>query len=253
MADNDNKIILSQYTKALIEVMKEIKPKSRPDDISALSVSQTVSFFALAYEKVRNAIEYRDDHLILRAAIERILKRRLALNPEGKGEAENLIRELLWARYFDNTSLGGEDIIRIQNLVEKYLLLKQTLVIGRPLEIQGQINQFLFDILTCEVEESLKPASAQKQSNLTSFIFQVLRKKIKIEGLSEEQKDSFFLYSKSRINPSRCFLFSFKDVMIIFELSLTLLYLSMLKTLLNVSSLTSLSSSKICFISSCGV
>src|SRR3989339_1852043 len=130
MADKDNKIILSQYTKALIEVMKEIKPKSRPDDISALSVSQTVSFFALAYEKVRNAIEYRDDHLILRAAIERILKRRLALNPEGKGEAENLIRELLWARYFDNTSLGGEDIIRIQNLVEKYLLLKQTLVIG---------------------------------------------------------------------------------------------------------------------------
>ena len=33
-------------------------------------------FFALVYEKVRNAVEYREDHLILRAAIERILKRR---------------------------------------------------------------------------------------------------------------------------------------------------------------------------------
>src|SRR3989339_1816206 len=128
--NEDQTIVLSQFTQALLDAIKSVKPKAKPDDISALSVSQTVSFFALAYEKVRNAIEYRDDHLILRAAIERILKRRLALNPEGKGEAENLIRELLWARYFDNTSLGGEDIIRIQNLVEKYLLLKQTLVIG---------------------------------------------------------------------------------------------------------------------------
>lgn len=199
MADNDNKIILSKYTNALIEAMKEIKPKSRPDDMSALSVSQTVSFFALAYEKVRNAVEYRDDHLMLRAAIERILKRRLSLNPEGKGEAENLVRELLWARYFDNSSLGGEDIVTIQNLVDKYVILKKTLVVGRPFEIQSQINQFLFDILTCEIEESLKPGSAQKQSNLTSFIFQVLRKKIKIEGLSEEQKDSFFLVAIEKV------------------------------------------------------
>jgi len=198
MAEN-KKIVLSKYTEALLSAMASIKPKTRPDDMSALSVSQTVSFFALVYERVRNAVEFREDHLILRASIERVLKRRFSLNPEGKGEAENLIRELLWARYFDNSSLGGEDIIKIQDLVDKYVLLKRILVVGRDYEMQAYLNQFLFDILTCEIEETLKPSSAQKQANLTFFIYQVLRKKIKIEGLTDEQRDAFFLVSVEKV------------------------------------------------------
>lgn len=198
MADA-NKIILSEYTSALLSALNGIKGKTRPDDISALSVSQTVSFFALVYEKVRNAVEFRDDHLILRAAIERVLRRRLSINPEGKGEAENLLRELLWARYFDNTSLGGEDISKIQDLIDKYLILRKKLVVGRAPEMQTYLNQFLIDILTCEVEEFLKPESAQRQANLTFFIYQVLRKKIKIEDLKEDQKDAFFLVSIEKI------------------------------------------------------
>ena len=195
----DNPIEPSSFTKALLEAVKTIKPKSRPDDISALSVSQTVSFFALVYEKVRNAVEFREDHLVLRAAIERVLRRRFSLNPEGKGEAENLLRELLWARYFDNSSLGGEDNVKIQALIDKYIALRRTLVVGRNPEMQTYLNQFLLDLLTCEIEEALKPEAAQRTSNLTFFIYQVLRRKIKIEGLTEEQKDTFFLVSVEKI------------------------------------------------------
>lgn len=195
----DNKIILSEYSSALLSALRDIKGKTRPDDMSALSVSQTVSFFALVYEKVRNAVEFREDHLVLRAAIERILKRRLSINPEGKGEAENILRELLWARYFDNSSLGGEDVIRIQSLLDKFLFLKKKLVVGRESSTQAYLNQFLIDILTCEIEEILKPESAQKLSNLTFFIFQVLRRKIKIEGLKDDQKDAFFLVSIEKV------------------------------------------------------
>ncbi len=195
----DNKIVLSQYTSALLSALNAIKGKSRPDDISALSVSQTVSFFALVYEKVRNAVEFREDHLILRAAIERVLRRRFSLNPDGRGEGENLIRELLWARYFDNSSLGGEDIIKIQELIDKYLSLRRKLVVGRAVEMQTYLNQFLLDLLTCEIEELLKPESAQRQANLTFFIYQVLRKKIKIEDLKEDQKDAFFLVAIEKV------------------------------------------------------
>lgn len=194
-----NKITLSEYSSALLSAISSIKPKTRPDDISALSVSQTVSFFALVYEKVRNAVEFREDHLILRAAIERILRRRLSINPDGKGEGENLIRELLWARYFDNSSLGGDDIIKIQDLIDKYLVLKNKLVVGRASEMQSYLNQFLIDIFTCEIEELLKPESAQRQANLTFFIYQVLRQKIKIEGLKEDQKDAYFLVAIEKI------------------------------------------------------
>lgn len=197
MADG-NGIILSDFTKALLGAIRSIKEKGRPDDMSSLSVSQTVSFFALVYERVRNAVEFREDHLILRAAIERILRRRFSLNPEGQGEAENLLRELLWARYFDNSTLGTEDSLEIQGLIEKYITLKKKLIPGRVSEMQVYLNQFLLDILTCEIEEVLKPGSAQKQSNLTFFIYQVLRKKIKIEGLNEDQKDAFFFVAAEK-------------------------------------------------------
>lgn len=192
-------ISFSHYTKALIEALKSIKPKPRPDDFSAINVSQTVSFFALVYERIRNAVEFREDHLILRAAIERILKRRFSLNPEGKGEAENLLRELLWARYFDNGSLGGQDIQKTQAIIDRYILLRNLLVVGREGEMQQYLNTFLLDLTTCEIEEILKPASASRQANLTFFIYQVLRKKIKIEALTEQQKDAYFLVAIERV------------------------------------------------------
>lgn len=197
--NGDQTIILSHYAKALLDTLKSIKPKAKPDDISALSVSQTVSFFALVYERVRNAVEYREDHLILRAAIERILRRRFSLNPEGRGEAENLLRELLWARYFDNGILGVEDTMAIQSLIDKYTLLRRLLVTGRDSELRVYIDQFLLDLVTCEIEETLKPESAQVQTNLTFFIYQVLRQKIKIEGLKDDQKDAYFLVAIEKV------------------------------------------------------
>jgi len=195
----DQSIALSKFTLALIDAVKSVKNKIRPDDMSALSVSQTVSFFALVYERVRNAVEFREDHLILRAAIERILKRRFSLNSEGRGEAENLLRELMWARYFDNGVLGADDTEIIQSLINKFLILRRQMVVGRDNDLRIYLDQFLFDLLTCEIEETLKPESAAIQSNLTFFIYQVLRKKIKIEDLKEDQKDSFFLVAIEKI------------------------------------------------------
>lgn len=189
----DETIQLSNFTQALVSALGSIKSRSRPDDLSKLSVSQTVSFLALVYEKVRNAVEFREEHLVLRAAIERILKRRLSLNPEGKGEAENLIRELLWARYFDNESLSNSDSSRIQKLIDRLLFLKSQIIIGRNMEEQQFLGQFLLDLATCEIEETLKPEETARNSNFTFYIFQVLRNKIKLQSLSEEQRDAHFL------------------------------------------------------------
>lgn len=188
-------IKLSKFTQALLVNLQSIKSSPSPDDFSKLSVSQTVSFLALVYERIRNAVEFREEHLVLRAAIERILKRRLSLNPEGKDEAENLLRELLWARYFDNESLGQEDVIKLQSIIDKLLFLKRLIVVGRNSSRQYFLHQFLIDLATCEIEETLKPEATIRNSSFTFFIYQVLRNKIKLEGLSEMQRDAFFLAS----------------------------------------------------------
>lgn len=186
-------IKLSKFTYALIESLKTVKPKPRPDDLSKISVSQTVSFFALAYEKIRNAVEYREDHQIRRGAIERIIKRLLTLNPTGRDISDSLIRELLWARYFDADSLGSWDIETTQQIIDRYVFLLQLLVVGQNEKQRDYLYRFIIDLLTCEIEENLNPSGTEKNANFTFFIYQVLRNKIKLEGITEDQKNAFFL------------------------------------------------------------
>lgn len=187
----DQSIELSSITKKLISALKEIKPKHPVDEFTKLTVSQTASFLALIYEKVRNSIEDREDHLIRRAAIERILKRRLSLNPTGKNEGENLLRELMWARYFPNGSLAEHDIREIQTILNKYLELKNIVMAGKSGKQREYLSEYLMDLFSAEIEELLNREEALIDENLTYFIFETLKSKVKIEDLDEKQKDTF--------------------------------------------------------------
>ncbi len=195
---DENKIDLSPITLALLDQIKSIPRKKLPDETSRISVSQTAAFFAIAYEKLRNAVEYREAHLMRRAAIERILKRRLTLNPQGDGEAENLIRELLWARYAPNESLGEHDVEVIQKIIDKYIYLRSYLLGGQTEKKKAYYSVFLFDLLTCEIEETLSPEEAQRNAQFTYFIFQVLKGKVKIEGATQEKHDAYLYISVER-------------------------------------------------------
>src|SRR3990172_2987744 len=84
LTSNDS-IALSKYTKALVKSWLN-PPKRKISSFVKIYVSQTVSFAAFLYEKMRNAVEFREDHLIRRAAIERIIKRRLVLNENGRNQ-----------------------------------------------------------------------------------------------------------------------------------------------------------------------
>lgn len=191
-ASNQKTVIeLSDVTEKLFQALNKIKGRPPTDEFSKITVSQTVSFLALAYEKVRNAIEYREDHLIRRAAIERILKRRLSLNPEGKNEAENVLRELLWARYFANGSLDEGDIQDIQTIIQKYITIRSRLLRGRSSKSKGFIADFLIELITAEIEEFLTPAESQREADFGYYIFQTLKDKVKIEDVKESQKDTF--------------------------------------------------------------
>lgn len=187
---SDN-IELSSTTKSLLNALDSIQGKPPTDEFSKITVSQAVSFLALAYEKVRNAIEYREDHLIRRAAIERILKRRISMNPEGKGEAENVLRELLWARYFPNGSLDEKDVYDVQQIINRYIFLKKNLLKGRSGKIKSKISEILVELITAEMEEFLTPAKSQREADFGYYIFQTLKNKVKIEEVDDAHKDTF--------------------------------------------------------------
>jgi hypothetical protein len=186
-------IELSQVSQALLQATKSIKPRPKPDDYTKISVSRAVSFFAIAYEKVRNTIEFREEHLMRRAAIERIAKRRLSMNPTGAGEGSNIVRELLWARYFPPDSLSEVDSIEIQAIIDIYINLRTALITGRPRETIRYLDDFLYDLLTCEIEETLTPDISQRENIFTYFIFQLLKNKIKIPNVEPDVQNAFLL------------------------------------------------------------
>ncbi|OGG23564.1 hypothetical protein A3E42_05245 [Candidatus Gottesmanbacteria bacterium RIFCSPHIGHO2_12_FULL_40_13] len=178
-------LTLSKYTKALIRNYQN-PLKLRVPSVIRISVSQTVSFAAFLYEKMRNAVEFREDHLIRRAAIQRILKRRLILNENGRDLAEPLIKELLWARYYENNTIGEEKIGEIQSIIDKYFFIRNELIAGRISSEQEKISDFIIEVLSCEIQENLSPN--YRQEAFTNYVYQILRPYI-LPFNTEEERD----------------------------------------------------------------
>jgi hypothetical protein len=188
--EKKEEIVLSAQSEALLQTIESIDHADRPSEGSKINVSQTVSFFAILYEKIRNSIEFREENLIRRAAIERILKRRLSLNPDGLREGENVMRELLWARYLPPDYATQDHVKMIQKIIDNYLYLSKKIKENKT--ATRETSQFIIDFLSCEIEESLEQKLTHKKAAYLYFFYQVLHQKIQIEGVSEDVKNSFF-------------------------------------------------------------
>ena len=113
---------LSPYARYVINAFQ--KKEAEEAEERKITVNPIVTKFASWYEKLRNAMEFREDEVVLRATIERILKRRLLLGGNGKTTAEALIKELLWARYLPNEEIA-ESVTGIKD-VENHLKVNRT-------------------------------------------------------------------------------------------------------------------------------
>src|SRR3989338_3998695 len=117
--------MLNQYSSFLIESYeKDILPSYT----KGLAVNPIISQIASWYEKLRNAMEYREDEVILKSAIERITKRRLMLGGNGENIAPALIRELIWAKYFPDKSISEKKIKNVAKTIDLYLELQKSVL-----------------------------------------------------------------------------------------------------------------------------
>ena len=134
-------------TKSLINDLDDANKFKSKITKETIKTTKTASDLGFLYEKARNAIEFRDDHLVRQAAIERILKRRFFLNQESAKIAKLLIKELSWARYFANNSIESSKIETISKIIDKYRdVLNQS---------ENNINEKLVGLCSCEIEENL--------------------------------------------------------------------------------------------------
>ncbi len=198
---------LSQYVDALISAFES--PKAPTKEGTKFSVSKTVSLLAAIYEKARNAVEFRAEHLVRRAAIERILKRRIMLNGGTASIADNLVLELLWAKYIDSGLIDDAKVSELHQIIHRYLLLKQQYFpnSGRH---QGIAWDDILGLASSEIEDTI--VSAKKREALSNFFYHAIRPKIQIAG-----RDDRFINMQTYIAVERAFAQS-DDPLINYEL-----------------------------------
>src|SRR3989344_5897470 len=122
-------------------VVARFEHTEAPNHEHKMSVNPVVSKFATWYEKGRNAMEYREDEVILRAAIERILKRRLLLGGNAETTAEPLVRELIWAHYLPDSSVPVSIVDQVEQLIDRYLSLR-LLILKKHRMSEMEINEW---------------------------------------------------------------------------------------------------------------
>lgn len=175
---------LEHLLSTAVQMRREEEEAEKEEDV--IKVSQTVTVAASAYETVRNALEYDEEHLLRRNAIRRILKRDMVDGPD-KNFAGKLIKELIWAKYLPNERVPTKMIAKVEKILEKYVLLFGTL---EPESEEGKrAYDWLLDVLSVEIEYVVSPPCIDEA--LASYAYQELKQRVtwKTKRIAEEDRD----------------------------------------------------------------
>ncbi len=163
---------------------------SSPDSsIATIEVHDTISNVAWAYEKLRQAIDYQDEHLLRKNAIERMMKRRLVAGATADGIAEPLILELIRGRYLPNKTLPMTLIGQASDVINRYVHL-WTKASHQSKEDSDKLYEWYLGMMSVELNEVLAPS--EHDEILLKLMYRVTHRDITFaeEHLSEEEKNT---------------------------------------------------------------
>lgn len=183
---------LNQYSQTLVKYFVKDSPFGNKQ---GLMVNPIVSEIASWYEKLRNAMEYRQEEVILQQTILRILKRRTMLGVP-QDIAQPLARELVWARYVKEEVVTEDVIKRAAEKIHLYLELKKALLEKKELKV-SDINEWINQLLSSELESVFDPSP--ERIAMVNYIYHALFPNITLEGEEEDVK-SQQLYISIRRN-----------------------------------------------------
>ncbi len=174
---------LSEATKNLISKyalwQTSLKPK---EGVSMIHVDEVALKVAAFYEQIRTIIDWKEEHLMRRAAIIRKLKRRfldleLNNNVSIKDVAESLVLELIRGGYFPNDKIEESKISDVQKIIEKYIFILKNSPENKKGKAGLQFSTRLLEIASCEIEETLAPS---KEMALIDYMFFLMKERIKV-------------------------------------------------------------------------
>lgn len=132
-------------------------------DEQTIEVNDIISKAAHLYEKLRYAVDYQEEHLLRRNAVERMLKRKLAMNLKSDNIARSLICELIRGSYIPNKSLPERTAHEVQDIIDKYLSLLRRIDAGTN-SLPGQAPHWntVMSLAASEIEQYIFPNTIER-------------------------------------------------------------------------------------------
>lgn len=163
--------------------------RKAPPESSKIKLNQLVSKLGFFYEKLRNAIDYNEEHLIRRASLKRLLNRQVKFLGERDPlkVSETIIFEFIRAKYLPNDTLAESDIENGAAIVAKYFLILK-FIAESPLPEKSKLNDWTIDMMACEIDEFLFPNN--KEMAIVNFMYGEMVKSISFSKskLSESEQ-----------------------------------------------------------------
>src|SRR3989338_8482585 len=181
---------LSKSVKNLLEQYRLWeKESSFPEEEGTISVDEVLSHVASFYEKIRGIVDLREEHLLRKTAIERILKRRVFTRNAGEDFAEPFLQELIRGGHFPNNNIPSRRIPEVQQIISKYLFLLEHAPQDVSSRILAKLHDWLLGIAAVEIEETL--ISSRRERALIDFMTASIEQDILLKNgtvLSLEEK-----------------------------------------------------------------
>ncbi|MFW5888349.1 MAG: hypothetical protein ACOCVY_01390 [Patescibacteria group bacterium] len=213
-------LTLSQNAKSLFKAVYSKQNKKEPssEEESKISVSELISKMAFYYEKIRNTVDYQEEYLLRKGAIERILKRQLIIEgmikaSKSEGIAKHLLYELIRAGYLPNNKVPEKKMIEVAELVEKHIKLRNLVIpyygpslenltninkrkskkeIKKGVNDRNELSDWLLDLMASEIEENLGQDTVRE--TVVNNMYRDLMETIKPEDEEYEKDLSIQIY-----------------------------------------------------------
>lgn len=175
---------LSDQTKNLIRKYEIWQQSLQPKQgVSTIHVDEVALKVAAFYEQIRTIVEWKEEHLMRRAAIIRKIKRRF-LDLELKNffyeenMAEPLILELIRGGHFPNNEIPESAITDVKETINKYVFILKNNPESKNGKTEINFYNWLLEILACEIEETLAPPI--RETALINYMFELMKERIRV-------------------------------------------------------------------------
>lgn len=185
---------------ALLEAVKSAQHKdttARKQGEELITVHHMTSAVASVYEKIRVFLDYNEEHLLRKNAIYRILRRRKLFEGDPLKISENLIKELISARYLENNKLPESRIGYLAQIIHKYSELFAEISALHGIVAAAHYD-WIMQMAACEIEESLVPHHTERV--FIRYLYAELGKRIEIvdPSLTQQEKELLLYVAVNR-------------------------------------------------------